>query len=152
MRSMTSLLKLSSIMTGTGAVALAGGVRISSILTETAGQFELSTWPMSFFVMTGTSPLVSLVVLTSSQFTFGVGGDAAVDFAIEVFEDFGAALILPVLGGPDRLSILEDERVGERGVGAGFGVVVVGEMVGGVGGAVGGGSDFGGVVQVHAAV
>ena len=29
------------------------------------------------------------------------GGDAAVDFAVEVFEDFGAALFLPVFGGFD---------------------------------------------------
>jgi len=27
-----------------------------------------------------------------------VGGDAAVDFAVEVFEDFGAAFVLPVFG------------------------------------------------------
>ena len=81
-----------------------------------------------------------------------VGGDAAVDFAVEVFEDFGAAFFLPVLGGFDGFSILKDERIGEWGVGAGFGFVVVGEVVGGVGGAVGAGADFFDVEEVHEAL
>jgi hypothetical protein len=81
-----------------------------------------------------------------------VCGDAAVNFTVEVFEDFSAAFVLPVLGGFDGFSILEDQRIGQRGVGAGFGFVVVGEVVGGVRGAVGGGADFGDVEGVYEAL
>ena len=81
-----------------------------------------------------------------------VSGDAAVDFTVEVFEEFGAALFLPVLGGFHRLAIFEDERIGERRVRAGFGFIVVGEVIGGVGRAVGGGTDFFDVEEVHEAL
>ena len=81
-----------------------------------------------------------------------VGGDSAVDFAVEVFEDFGAALFLPVLRRFHRLAVFEDERIGERGVGAGFGFVVVGEVVARVRGAVGGRADFFDVEQIHEAL
>src|SRR5271170_1231832 len=64
--------KASSIMTGTGPVALAGVVSVSWISTVISGYDELSTWPTSFFVMTGMSPLVSRVVLITSQRTLGV--------------------------------------------------------------------------------
>ena len=77
--------------------------------------------------MTGMSPSVSGVVETTSQWTAGTcGGDAAEDFAVEVFDDFGAALRPPDFCGGDFLAVVEDERIGEVGVGVGFGFVVVG--------------------------
>ena len=86
-------------------------------------------------------------------FHFGsLSGDAAVDFTVEVFEDFGAAFGLPVFGGFHRLAVFEDKRIRQRGVGAGFGFVVVGEVVGSVRGAVGGGADGGDVEEIHEAL
>src|ERR1700753_84486 len=81
-----------------------------------------------------------------------VGGDAAIDIAVEIFKYFGAALLVPVVGGLDWFSIFEDEGIGQGGVWAGFGFVIVGEMVGGVGGAIGGGTDFGDVEEIHEAL
>ena len=69
---MNSGLKLSSIITGTGPAALAGVVSVRSMFTEICGYDELSTCPASLLVMMGTSPFISRVVLTISQFTFGV--------------------------------------------------------------------------------
>ena len=63
--------KPNSIMTGTGPVAFAGVVSVISISTVIAGYFELSTWPTSFFVVTGTPPTVSGAVLVTSHFTGG---------------------------------------------------------------------------------
>ena len=81
-----------------------------------------------------------------------VGGDAAVDFAVEVLEDFGTALFLPILGGFYGLAVFEDKRVGKRGVGAAFGFIVIGEVVGGVGCAVGAWADFFDVEEIHEAL
>ena len=81
-----------------------------------------------------------------------VGGDAAVDFTVEIFEDFGAALFLPVLGGFYGLAVFEDERIGQGRVWAGFGFIVVGEVVGGVGCAICSGADGGDVEEVHEAL
>src|SRR5438270_8259466 len=61
-----------SMMTGTGPGALAGVVNVSWISTLTRGYDELSTRPMSFLVIAGTSPTVSCATFASSQFTFGV--------------------------------------------------------------------------------
>ena len=41
-------------MTGTGVFILAGVLNVSSILTVMEDISELSTWPISFFVMAGT--------------------------------------------------------------------------------------------------
>src|SRR5205809_307480 len=61
-----------SMITGTGRVALAGVVNINWMSTTTCGYEELSTWPTTCFVMTGTSPFTSLDVLITSHFTLGV--------------------------------------------------------------------------------
>ena len=63
---------MNSIMTGTGPVALAGVVSVNCMSTLMSGYDELSTWPTSFFVMTGTSPFISLVTEVTSHFTLGV--------------------------------------------------------------------------------
>ena len=64
--------KPNSIITGTGPEALAGVVSVSWMATVTCGYAELSTWPTSCLVTTGTVPLVPLVVPVTSQFTLGV--------------------------------------------------------------------------------
>ena len=61
-----------SMITGTGPFASAGVLSVRSIFTLIAGYAELSTWPISFLVITGTSPFFSSVVLTTSHFTAGV--------------------------------------------------------------------------------
>src|SRR5271157_1467917 len=64
--------KPNSMITGTGPGALAGVVKVNWISAVICGYDELSTWPTSFLAITGTSPLFSLVALTTSQFTLGV--------------------------------------------------------------------------------
>src|SRR4029077_13341676 len=54
-----------TMITGTGAFALAGVLRDSCILTEISGYTELSTWPTSVLVTIGTSPTCSLAVLVT---------------------------------------------------------------------------------------
>src|SRR6266550_4934181 len=49
--------KPNSIITGTGAVALAGVVNVNWMSALISGHKELSTRPTSCFVMMGTSPL-----------------------------------------------------------------------------------------------
>ncbi len=68
---MNSLLKPSSMMTGTGPLASAGVVSVRSMFTVISGSAELSTCPTSVFVITGTSPFFSCTVLTTSQLTLG---------------------------------------------------------------------------------
>ena len=72
----------------------------------------------------------------------GVRGDAAEDFAAEVFEDFGAALGPPRFGGFDGAAVVEFEGVGVVGEGVGDGFVVVG-LVGGAFAAGGAGAEVG---------
>ncbi len=85
--------------------------------------------------MTGMPSWVSWVALTTCQWTAGtVGGDAAEDLAVEDFDELGAALGPPDFCGGDVFAVVEDEWVGEIGVGIGFGFVVVGGV-----GAIGGG-------------
>jgi len=57
-------------------------------------------------------------------------GNAAIDFAVKVFDDFRAVLLRPLLRGGDRLTVFEDERVGEFGKRVGLGLVVVGGVSG----------------------
>src|ERR1700676_296609 len=64
--------KPNSMITGTGPVALAGVVSVNWMSTVICGYEELSTCPTSFFVITGTSPFVSLLVSVTSHFTAGV--------------------------------------------------------------------------------
>src|SRR5271165_415584 len=64
--------KPNCIITGTGPGALTGVLKVTWMLTEMSGSDELSTWPASCLVITGTSPFVSFFVLVTSQFTFGV--------------------------------------------------------------------------------
>ena len=66
---MNSRLNPNSMITGTGPLALAGVLRVRSISTLISGSMELSTWPLSCFVITATSPFFSWVVLTTSQVT-----------------------------------------------------------------------------------
>src|SRR5688500_15543365 len=61
-----------SVMTGTGPDAFAGVVSVNWTSTVICGYEELSTCPTSCFVITGTSPLMSVMVLVTSLFTFGV--------------------------------------------------------------------------------
>ena len=60
------------MITGTGPFASAGVVSVSWISTLTSGYDELSTWPTSRFVTTGTSPTVCFSVAVTSHLTFGV--------------------------------------------------------------------------------
>jgi len=64
--------KPNSIITGTGPGAFVGVVRVSWISTVMAGYEELSTWPASFFTVTGVLAFDSWAVLTNSQVTLGV--------------------------------------------------------------------------------
>ncbi len=63
--------KPNSIITGTGPFASAGVVTVSWMSTLISGHRELSTWPTSFRVTTGTSPTFSRVVSVTSQVTLG---------------------------------------------------------------------------------
>ena len=47
----------------------AGVVNVTWMSTVICGYEELSTWPTSCFVMTGVSPIASLVVLVASHLT-----------------------------------------------------------------------------------
>src|SRR5437868_588322 len=64
--------KASSMITGTGPAARAGVVNDNWISTLICGYEELSTRPINFFVITGTSPFSSSVVAVVSHFTFGM--------------------------------------------------------------------------------
>jgi len=55
-----------------------------------------------------------------------VGGDAADHLALEIFHDFGTALILPHGGTGDLLAVLQCEYVGQVWVGIRRGLLVVG--------------------------
>jgi hypothetical protein len=59
-------------ITGTGPVAFAGVLTDARMLTVSVGYDELSTLPTSCFVMMGTSPFISRVVLNTSHVTLGV--------------------------------------------------------------------------------
>ena len=60
-----------------------------------------------------------------------VPGHAAVDFAIEILHDFGAALIPPLLGAGDLLAVFESQGVGIIGIGIGLRLVIIG-VIGGL--------------------
>ena len=79
-----------------------------------------------------------------------VGGNAAEDVAVEVFDNLRAALRPPDLRGGDLVAIFEEERIGE-GVGADFGFVDVGG-VGRFGIAVGAATKGGDVEEVESAL
>ncbi len=120
--------KPNSIITGTGPVAFAGVVSVSWMSTVTCGYEELSTWPTSFLVTTGTSPTTSSARPVTSHRTLGVrGGRAAVDLAIEVLDDLGAAL-RPLRRSRDLLAVLHHQRVRQRGVRVGLRLVDVGRV------------------------
>ena len=54
-----------------------------------------------------------------------VGGNAAKNLAVEEFDQFGAALGGPDLGGGDGLAVVENERIGQVGPGIGLRLVPV---------------------------
>ncbi len=62
------------------------------------------------------------------------------DFALEVLEDLGAALLPPLLGGCHFLAISQGERVGEIGVRIGLLLIVIG-TIGSAGAAAGAGPE-----------
>src|ERR1700677_1924706 len=64
-------LKPNSNITGTGPGALAGVVSVRSMFTVMFVSEELSTWPISCLVITGTAPLFVWVTLFTSQVTLG---------------------------------------------------------------------------------
>ena len=114
------------MITGTGPVAFAGVVSVNWMSTVTSGYDELSTWPTSRFVTTGTSPTFSFSVSVTSHFTFGrVLRHAAVDLAVEVLDDLRPPLF-PLVGRGDLLAVLEDQRVGQVGIRVGLRLVEVG--------------------------
>jgi hypothetical protein len=80
-----------------------------------------------------------------------VGGDAAEVFAVEEFDDLGAALGPPLFGGGDGFAVVEDERVGEVGPGVGFGLVII-DGVGAVGVRLDSGAQGGDVEEVEEAL
>src|SRR4029077_18588599 len=61
-----------SSIPGTGPRASAGVLSDNRMSTVICGYPELSTCPISFFVITGTSPLFSRTVSVTSHVTFGV--------------------------------------------------------------------------------
>ena len=68
----------------------------------------------------GIPPLFPSVVFVTSHFTFGnVGGNAAVHFALEVFQDFRAAL-RPLVGAGDLRAIFHRQHI-RHGVFVGIG-------------------------------
>src|SRR4029078_6240118 len=64
--------KLISIITGTGWLLFFAVVNESCMSTFICGHDELSTWPSKFLVPACILPYVVSIVLTTSQFTFGV--------------------------------------------------------------------------------
>ena len=67
--------------------------------------------------MTGTSPFVCSCGGHFPVYLGRVFGYAAVDLAIEVLDDLGAALIPPHFGRRDLFAVVEDEWIGEVGEG-----------------------------------
>ena len=63
-------------------------------------------------------------------------GRAPDDFAFEIFHDFRAKLLPPHRGAADLISILQREHLGPVGIGIGFFLIVVGDVVAGIGVAV----------------
>jgi hypothetical protein len=54
-----------------------------------------------------------------------VGGDSAVDFAVEEFDDLRTALLKPSGPGDDFASVVKEQGIGKGGVGVRLGLVVV---------------------------
>ena len=63
--------KPNSIITGTGPAAFSGVVSVNWMSTLMSGYAELSTWPTSRLVTTGTLPTVCFSVAVTFHSTFG---------------------------------------------------------------------------------
>ena len=145
-------LKVSSIITGTGPLALAGVVSVrsmSTVIVRIACVIDMADERF------GDHRNVAVLLLRGADDlpcdSGQMRGNAAEDFAVEELDDLGTALLPPGFGCGDALAVVQKQGIGKVGVDVGLGLVVVGGIRA-VGAAAGAGAELLDAEQVHHAL